>query len=175
MAEVDPNLPQVVDPERTVELTRLLQVRGPLGVLNVLDTIVPVVSMGDVVPRTITVLPPAFRTTDIFTNQQQIAQPLDTILADTGALAEGTYDLLVQWSHQGDAVNQNFRFEFRNAANTANLALWTLALRMVSSDSIGGNLNFALEFAANERLRIVQAAGNAVNESSAAVIFARAR
>lgn len=175
MAEPDPTIPQVIDPERTVDLTRLLQIRGPLGVLNVLDTIVPVVNMGDVVTRSIKIRQPSFRTTDIFGGRFFSGSPADTILADTGALAEGDYDLIISMTSRSSIALQHFNVEFRNAADTANLAVWSQSMRMVSADTISLTLALALVLAANERIRVLQRVANIAGESSTAVIFARQR
>jgi len=175
MAESDPTIPQVVDPERTVDLTRLLKIRGPLGVLNVLDTIIPVVNMGDVVTRSINIQQPSFRTTDIFGGAFYTGAAADTILADTGALAEGDYDMIISMTSRSSAALQHFNIEIRNAANTANLAIWSHSMRMLSADSIAHTLTLALVLAVNERVRVLQRVANAPGESSAVVIFARRR
>lgn len=172
MAEPDPNTPQVVDPERVVNLTRLLQIRGPLGVLNVLDTIVPVVNMGDVVTRTVTVLQPAFRSTDVFSEGVRVAAPANTVHADTGALAEGTYDLQLYISpNQSD--NVHWEVQHRNAANTANLAIWPVLAPAATGTGLLQELAYVL--AINERLRILNIGGFSAGIQSAAFIFARRR
>ena len=176
MAEVDPNTPQVVDPERTVDLTRLLQIRGPLGVLNVLDTIVPVVNMGDVVARTVTVQQPSFRTTDIFSNGWTVVGSAGLILADTGALEEGTYDVLVHVTANTNVSQQRVETQIRNAANTANLAVWAHGVGVVTegTDSFV-SYSLALELGINERLRIIQVLAGLAGHAMAAIIFARRR
>ena len=178
MAETDPNTPQVVDPELTVDLTRLLQIRGPLGVLNVLDTIVPVVNMGDVVTRTVTVLQPAFRSSDIFSAGLVILPAAGAILADTGALAEGTYDIAVTMAGGILLANARVDLEIRNAANTANLAVWTHLYGGFGSgfNQVGWSYTFALDLALNERLRAINIVAVITGaESAHATIFARRR
>ena len=176
MAEVNPNVPQAVDPEVLVDLTRLLQIRGPLGVLNVLDTIVPVVSLGNVVTPTITVLQPAFRSTDVFSNGIQINQAAGTVLADTGQLPAGVYDLLIQMAGDNNEANQRIAFEHRNAANSANLATWDYLLHMNVDDTKSwGPFPLAYELENNERIRLVQIAAGQVLRSTDGVIFARIR
>lgn len=172
MADPDPNTPQVVDPERVVDLTRLLQIRGPLGVLNVLDTIVPVVNMGDVVARSVEVRPPFFTSTDIFSAGLQTAAPINFVHADTGPLAEGIYDIQLQIPATATTGN-SWNIEHRDAANTAALAVWNAIL----ITGTGGVLaqTFAYEFAINERLRIINLGAFAAGELSVAHIFARRR
>lgn len=172
MAEEDPNTPQAVDPETATNLVRLLQIRGPLGVLNVLDTIIPVVNMGDVVARTVAVLQPSFRSTDVFSAGKQVGAPAATVHADTGPLAEGIYDVLLQIP---ETTNTSIVWdvEHRDAANAANLAVWSTII----SGTTGGRFKqrFAYEFAANERLRILNEGGVAAGVTSVAFIFARRR
>lgn len=176
MAEIDPNTPQVVDPERTVDLTRLLQIRGPLGVLNVLDTIVPVVSMGDVAPRSVQVQQPNFRTTDIFSVGWQAAAAAGTVLADTGALAAGIYDVIFQATGHTNLNQQRTETQMRNAANTANLASWDHGIGQVTSGADTYiSYTLALELAINERLRVIQVLVAGAGEGMAAIIFARRR
>jgi len=174
MADSDPNTPQVVDPELTVDLTRLLQIRGPLGLLNVLDTIVPVVNMGDVVTRTVQVQSPAYRSTDVFSAGEQTNAPANTVHADTGALAEGIYDVFYDISLIV-TVGMRWDVEHRNAANSTNLAVWRHAVEGTSG-SIGILVpSFGYEFAANERLRIINLTAPGVGFTSNAFLFARRR
>lgn len=176
MAEVNPNVPQAVDPEVLVDLTRLLRIRGPLGVLNVLDTIVPVVSLGDVVTRTVTVLQPAFRSTDVFSNGQQVNQAINTILADTGPLPEGVYDVLVQMASDSSTALASIAMEHRDAANAVNLAIWDHILQMPTADTrIWPPYTFAYELALNERLRLRQTVAGTAARVFEGVIFARIR
>ena len=175
MAQPDSSTPQVVDPELVANLTRLLQIRGPLGLLNVLDTIVPVVNMGDVVTRTVTVLQPAYRTTDIFSFGFFNGAAAGTVLADTGALAEGIYDVHILMSARVNAALYAHEIQIRDAANTATLAVWHHGLRTLSGDTLRTTETLALELAASGRVRVVQPVISGVGESSTAVIFARRR
>ena len=177
MAEPDANTPQVIDPERVVDLTRLLQIRGPLGVLNVLDTIVPVVNMGDVVTRTVRVEPAAFRSSDVFSNGVLFTPATNAILADTGPLAEGIYDIILSGSSTGSAnAGHAFSVEHRNAANAANLAIWSYLMNTAAGDAITfPTVHFAYEFALNERLRVFNVIAFAAGETASVVVFARRR
>lgn len=176
MAEPDATVPQVVDPERVVDLTRLLQIRGPLGVLNVLDTIIPVVNMGDVVPRSVTVQQPSFRSTDVFSNGLNTNQPINTILATTGALAEGIYDVLLALASDHDAVGATIAFEHRNAANNDNLAIWVYLVTTLGGNTVSRpDIAFAYELGDNESLRTRQVLAGGVGRSYASTIIARRR
>jgi len=177
MADPDPNTPQVVDPERVVDLTRLLQIRGPLGVLNVLDTIVPVVNMGDVVARSITVNQPAFRSTDIFSAGVLLAPAVGTVLADTLALPEGTYDVQLQMSsNSANTFSDAFEVQHRNAADNANLATWSFLIATAPDRTTGyAQQAFAYELGINERLRIINTLIGEAGRAFACTIFARIR
>jgi len=179
MADFDANLPQVNDPAVETDLIRLLQITGPLGRLNVLDTVVPVVFMGNVVPQTITVLQPAFRATDVFSNGIQTAAAINTIHADTGALAAGTYDCKIKCMGMDAAArNNSLQLQHRDAANAANLAVWD---HMITSNtnrevwSRAGFYDFAYEIALNERLRILNTIAVPASQTSYALLFARRR
>ena len=174
MAEVDPGRPQVVNPELSVDLTRLLQIRGPLGVLNVLDVVVPVVSLGDVVTPSINIRGPTFRSTDIFSAGFQAAPPVNTVLADTLALPAGIYDVVLQFSYV-ETTTQAVRFQHRNAANAANLMEMDF-LTDPNAAYVGPQMfPFAYELATNERLRFIITGAGAVGSFYTSVIFARIR
>jgi len=176
MAESDPDTPQVVDPELTVNLTRLLQIRGPLGVLNVLDTIVPVVNMGDVVTRSVRVEQPSFRSSNIFSSGVLVAATANTVLADTGALAEGVYDMIISGENSAPNPAHALIVEHRNAANAANLAIWNhLMSSVINGVGIVGPHAFAYEFGVNERLRLLNRTALAGADTTNGVIFARRR
>jgi len=174
MAEADPRIPQVVDPELTVDLTRLLQIRGPLGVLNVLDTIVPVVSLGNVVTPDINVRGPTFRSTDVFSIGRLGAPAAGTVLADTGALPAGIYDVMTLMTIQ-ETINNFIRFSHRNAANTADLMTYDPSIGLDARSQGFDRLVFSYELAINERLRFTTVGASAVGSMYAAVIFARIR
>lgn len=173
MAEPTEAGPVARDPELTANLTRLLSITGPLGVLKVLDTIVPVVSLGDVVQPTITVVTPSFRSSDIFSAGVQVGQDAGTVLADTGQLAAGTYDVKVLIASASPTSLQEVDMEHRNAANAANLAVWP---HYVVNDGRGPwAYEFGYVLALNERLRAVQVVADSAGRGNAAVIFARIR
>lgn len=177
MAERDPNLPQSADPELQADLVRLLQIQGPLGLLNVLDVVIPTVSMGQVVPLDVEVRTPVFRSTDIFSNGILLAPVANTVLADTGALADGNYDVqLAMQSNSALTNDESFRVEHRNAANAANLAVWDyLVLNGASAAYFYAGLTFAYQLASNERLRIINPKATTAGRSQVATIFARRR
>lgn len=173
MAERDPAVPQSDDQDLQADLVRLLQIVGPLGRFNVADIIVPVVSMGDVVTRTIESRTRAFRSSEVFTEGRQTAAPLFTLHADTGpALTAGIYDLMVHIA-ACNTPNTPWDIEHRDAANAATVVSWNA--NTTNQGGVGLDQSFAYEFALNERLRIRNALAIGVGIFSAAVIFARLR
>jgi len=175
MAEPTDTGPVALDPELTTNLTRLLQIRGPLGLLRVLDTIVPVVSMGDVVSPTITVLQPAFRSTDIFSAGAQLAAAVNTVHADTTGLAAGTYDVVIIIQSDPADLAMVFQIQHRNAANAANLAQWDIVPRQTGGIELQYQMEFGYEIALNERLRVLNLTVIGAGQPSVATIFARLR
>jgi len=175
MAERDPNVPQVEDPETAADLIRLLRIVGPLGRLSVSDVVVPVVNMGDVVTRFVTVVEPGFRATDIFSNGFILNAATNAILADTGALPAGTYDIQLQMSSNADEASTGFMVQLRNAANSATVVEWPYAMRGGILNTIIADMTVALEIGANERLRILNIIVGAGIDRVAAAIFARIR
>lgn len=173
MAERDPNLPQSADPELQADLVRLLQVQGPLGILNVLDVVLPVVMMGQVVPLDVQVRQPSFRSTDVFSAGRFIAPPADQVFADTGSLAAGIYDVQYQYSALNSGTGESLVFQHRNAANDADLMQ---VVYMVG----GGNINslvvsIGYEIGSNERLRIKLNGAGSAGSAWSGIIFARRR
>lgn len=172
MAAVDPDQAQVNDPELEADLSRLLSIVGRLGKLNVLDFVLPTVSLGNVVTQAVDVLQGAFRSTDVFSAGSQVNAPVGTVHADTGPVAAGIYD--IQASASGSATQtQQWNFEHRNATNTATLAVWSIIV--LGTVSTWTPWTFGYELANNERLRITNANLVPVNVSSIAFLMARRR
>lgn len=171
MGEINPNEPQVRDPELEAELVRTLSIVGPLGVLRVADIVIPTISMGNVVEQTVAVRSPVFGSTNVFSNGVQTAAPANTIHTDTGNLAAGDYDLQIYISPH--TIESNVWFvQHRNAAGTANLAVWVWIMPINGPplyQTIGYNM------ALNERLRIVNQFAFSAGIKSVATIFARRR
>jgi len=177
MAEqLAPGTPEVTDTVLIADLLQFLSVRGSLGRLPLADVVVPVISLGDVRTREVNILTPAFRSVDVFSNGMQVQQAAGTVLADTGPLAAGTFDVRVILSSDADDdVSVEIDLEHRNAADAANLAVWTHPLRSTGPDTIHYDYAFGYEFAVNERLRAVQTRLAPAARQYTAVIFARIR
>lgn len=178
MGEANPDLPQVNDPELVANLIRLLQVRGPLGVMGVLDTVVPVVDMGQVVTPNINVRAPFFATADAHSNGIFTAAAINTIHADTGDLPAGTYDLrfLVTGADAANR-NQSLQLQHRNAANTSNREVWEHLISHNNNRDLTPAYVYSLSYVLeqDERLRILNTIAMPANSVSYAQIFAHLR
>ena len=178
MAELDPNLALVNDPELEANLIRALSIVGRVGKLRVVDIVIPTISLGDVVQPTVEVRTPSFRSSDVFSNGALLAPAGGTILADTGALAAGIFDVEMYFTTNDDTqISNMFRTEHRNAANAANLALWDRIAAFGLAGVGSGHFvqKFAYEVALNERLRVSLTNAAGAGRSWLATIFARLR
>lgn len=177
MAEQNSNIPQVTDPNTVADLIRLLQIRGAIGVLNVADIVLPVVNLGDLSPSETIARLPAWRSTDVFSEGVQVTPAAGTVLADTGQLPAGVYDVAFMCSSNEDADTQGvIDFEHRNAANAANLAVWSHLLRNSAlATTVWAYYTFGYELAVNERLRSISPRAGSAGEAYSATIFARIR
>jgi hypothetical protein len=165
------------DPILLTDFLQLLSVKGKVGQLRVANIILPTVSLGDVATPHINVRTPAFRSTDVFSNGIQAAPAIGTVLADTGQLPAGTYDVGFLCASNEDSNNsQSIVLEHRNAANAANLALWHhMTLSVAVKTVIWPFYTFGYELATNERLRAINNIAGATLRTFNAVIFARIR
>jgi hypothetical protein len=174
----DATVPQVNDAELETGLIRALSVVGQIGKLRVLDIVIPTISLGDVIQPTVEVRSPSFRSTDVFSNGVLVGAAANALLADTGALAEGIYDVQYYLASSNTAANTEINFEHRNAANTATLAIWSFIFyRQTSYVTIPWVPNpIAYEIASNERIRLViGSVGMAAGTQAVGTIFARRR
>lgn len=173
MGQVDGSIPQVNDPELEVALQRLLSVVGPLGKLGVLDTVIPIVSLGDVVTPEIDTRTPSYRSTDVFSQGVQSGAAANAIHVDTGPLPIGTYDLQVLISPNGTTAPNEMQLQHRNAANNGNVVTWSYLVG--TSVGVWAHL-LGYEIAvANERFIVRNIVALAAGDLSNAVIFARIR
>lgn len=171
MAERDPTVPQSDDAELQAEVIRLLRIVGPLGRLNVADIIVPVLHMGDVVSRAVDARPPLFTSNNLFTEGIKTSGAANELMADTGQLPMGDYDLICTLQSSSSST-LNWEVQHRNAANTANIAAFQVTNR-VNADSFSER--FGYTFAANERLRIITLEAFPIGDDTSAHIFAAIR
>lgn len=163
-----------------VQMIRDLEVVGQVPDLEIIPAILPVIVMGNVLQQTVRVEQPVFRSTDVFSNGLQTAPAAGEVLADTGPLATGVYDLQVYSLMAATGFN-NIRIEFqhRNAANAANLASWDYGCRghSVANETtpVWVIQTLAYELAENERLRLIVPVAFAAGDPAIGTIFARRR
>ena len=135
----------IVDPELLAAVTRQFQLRGSLQPFNLTENVVPVfdigrltgiiqiqkvatpdsgdaVRVGVATANHLSVGDPPYDDSDIF--QVEASNPTAaTVLADTGQLTSGIHRISARYA-QDSTTTTNILFEWRNAANSATLALW---------------------------------------------------
>lgn len=151
------------------DLIRDLEIKGALGPLSIGPEVFGVVLLDSL--ESFTASPRrSIRIGDWFTQGVTVAPAAGTVLADTGALATGIYDLSVI-VHQNEAAGANFEFQWRNAGNTANLVAQRLR-----NDAGGSPLQFYLMLEIqtdNERFRVTNVAAGGAGVDYQAGILAR--
>ena len=154
MAPRDPSLVQLDFPELTADLIRDLRLTGVLGLLNLSDTVVPIISVGNVRPQIVRTDLAPFDSAEVFSGNTT-APGANAVIADTGALPPGTYDVISGGSVSGaTAGGALYELQWRNAANNANLAVWFHSVRtLVSTSLLFTDGPMALNIGLNERLR----------------------
>ena len=175
MATPDPNKPQVTDPATVADLARILSIRGALGVLDVADIIIPTISVGALAPLEVAIRTPAYRSVDVFSAGLQTAPGAGTIMADTGALPAGVYDVLISWNGREDNIATNWSLQHRNAANAANLMAMILVTQIAAGAFAANTLAIGYTLANNERLRVITNTATTGGRIFSATIFARIR
>lgn len=149
----DPLAIQLDFPLLTADLISELRLVGALGLLNFLPEVRPTYIVGSREGALrITTAPVVFKTAETFTGRQT-NPAADVVVATTGQLPAGDYDVQCSFSLASSGGNIGFvSFEHRNAANLANLSRWDLAVVSGIRDTI--QFSFALELADDERLQV---------------------
>ncbi|MBI4598008.1 MAG: hypothetical protein HY737_06380 [Candidatus Omnitrophica bacterium] len=149
------------------DLVRDLELKGELGELTIGPEVFGVVVLDSLESFVASPQKPN-RVGDWFTAGEQIAPAANAVLADTGALAVGVYDVDVFITHNEPGSNR-FVLQWRDAANAANLTLQTIRLAEQRS-FIHFHLVLEIE-TANERFRVlVLAAGGAGVQYQASIL-----
>jgi len=153
MAERDPSKVQLDFPQLTADIIAALRLTGTLGLFDMSDVVVPTISVGNIRPVTSILIPPTFTSAGVFSDDT-FAPPLNAVLADTGPLPAGDYDIIVGFSQFLNSNTSNLELQHRNAANGANLAAWPNSLQLNASPVANFMpLSFGYTLALNERLR----------------------
>lgn len=175
-AELPPGTPEIDDPLLVADLIKLLSIKGAIGRLPLADIVIPVVNLGDVVQPTVETRVNPWRSSDVFSIGPQIAVAAGTVLADTGALPQGIYDVAVMCQGVDDSAptTEAINLEHRDAANAANLAVWS---HMIFDNTVSMVVfpyyTFSYELGVNERLRAVLTDTLPASRVAGATIFCR--
>lgn len=122
MAPREPIRPQLDFPQLTADLIRQLQLKGQVGLLDFIDSVQPTMIIGIRDGISFNFVTPSFTSAQV-TSGEALSPAANTIVADTGPLPAGTYDLTAQINIVGNGAAQQYgALEHRNAANSATLA-----------------------------------------------------
>ena len=176
MAQRDGLRPQIDFPQLIADVIRDLNVRGPLGVLNLSDEVRPVFIIG-ARGLTVTANLVDFDSSQVFSGDASLPVA-STVVADTGQLVAGTYDLLLQLSSDIQVgSNDPIRVQHRNSGNTATLA--TLLSLYCRGGAVSDGQSFVpligYRIALNERIRILSPSTNATSGGCSGQIWAARR
>lgn len=174
----DPSKVQLDFPDLVADLISDLNLRGTVGLMDFVDSMQPVYVAGSREGAlSLANLQPTFTTAEIFADQTG-SPAANAVLADTGALVAGTYDVyaMASWGYS-PAVSAGpiFDFQHRNAADAVTLARVPYASLVAVADGQHDNLSFtyATVVAENERLRWQLLLGAAVGPTSTVIMASR--
>lgn len=177
MAPRDPSTPQLDFPQLVADIIRQLNLTGQVGLLDFLDAVRPVyiVASREGALDFTTALP-VFGSAETFFGAS-INSPASTVVADTGPLPAGDYDVMANLQFNGTlaAAGQTVVLEHRDAANAATLA--TLISLPITGTALNMTRDLPLtgyEIGLNERLRALSPPSAFVGGISS-TIFARRR
>lgn len=162
MAERNASLVQLDFPQLTADVIAALRLTGTLGLFNMSDTVIPVISVGNVRPQTFVLQPVVFASAEILA-ASALDPVINTIIGDTGALAAGTYDV---WAHISTAgliavgLSGQIALQHRDAANAATLATLLQNSKRGTAAEQFAHLNImGYTIALNERFRFINLGG----------------
>lgn len=136
------------------------------------DIIRPVYIVGSSITLEANVSTPAFGTP---ASEGRLTAPaINTVLADTGELTEGTWDFLVLISFSS-AVLMNVDIQHRNSGNTANVWAHSVMLGGASGDVLNYQFSLGKTVAGSERLRVLNLIAGEAGRFFQATIFSRLR
>ncbi len=180
-------MPLIVDPALQAAVIRQFNLRGELAPFNLTENVVPIFDIGQLIgaaPTVVTTLEGSQGVRVGTALQNDALQVMEGrtlfgdvvdsgfvvnpgaagLLVDTGQLVADRHHIEI---HAGGSALFDLIIEWRNAANAANVATWS-----VFAGDVGGGGNFhwkaILQMATNERIRVVT--GGAVVGTVAATI-----
>lgn len=172
----DPRVPQLDNPELVAALLSELQIVGQIGLLDFVPAVNPVFIVGSR-GLSINVEPVVYQSAEIF-DGLTLAPAVNAIIADTGQLPAGDYDLFANIGYSGTATagsGAQVSLQHRNAANAATLAT-LLQIAAATSAQVDSLIlpGTGYRLATNERLR-VQVLSAGISGSATATIGIRRR
>lgn len=137
--------------------------------VNVVGEVLPTVLVGSLVTLSANSTPMVHGVP--YTIGESVAPAANTVLADTGPLAAGTYNvrLIVSGLNVTASWRSDFRLQRRDAANLANI--WSQVFQVWEGAPIYDAV-FAITVAANERIRIITVAATSAGEPVQASLWA---
>jgi len=153
----DPTKTQLDNPELVRDLISQLEIIGQIGLLDFVPAVNPVFIVGS---RNLNINtdPPVYQSAQIF-DQAAFGAVAGTVLADTGQLPAGDYDIWANLSGSGISTPGNsghLVIEHRNAANAATLAtLLQIGLPTTVGTMFGHLPLTGYRIALDERIRAI--------------------
>lgn len=169
MADLDPRVPQVNDPQLEADLLAALSIVGRVGKLNVSDLVIPTVQLLTVREPMVNVAQPVMDRGGIFQGQA-IAPAAGATIVDTGNLTVGTYDITCVLSNTDNTTQQVMRILHRNAGASGNI--YEISAALASDQTV---ISWAIEVIQNERLIVVVKNAAAAGTEYAASILMHLR
>jgi len=153
----DPTRTQLDNPELVRDLIAQLEIIGQIGLLDFVPAVNPVFIVGSR-GLSITNDPPVYEPAEIF-DGTAAGPAANTVVADSGALPAGDYDI---WANLGTAGQANagtfaiVALQHRNAANAATLAtLLQIVVNTNGQRGFGSLPQTGYRLAINERIRAI--------------------
>ncbi len=173
MAEVRADVPQLNDPQLEADLLRVLSIRGPLGKINIVDAILPVVLMGTVRPFDFQVLQPSFDVAAVFAGAT--TNPgISAVIVDTGQLPAGTYDVKINVSYAtAGSVLGFLQLQLQRGAIPATVASWNIPVGATETHTFESS--FAFDLFELDAFRVQNITGVALTGKFEASVMARIR
>lgn len=171
MAGRDPNIPQLDFPQLVADLIADLRLTGQVGLLDFSDLVRPVFIIGSRGGSLqVTAAPPVFSSASV-AGATQINPVANTLIAGTGPLPAGDYDVFCSISFNGVMnVTGAVVLQHRDAADAATLEQ-LLQLGMTTTQHAQTILlpTIGYTLALNESLRVIVILGNVTGTVSSAI------
>lgn len=173
MAERDPNKPQLDFPQLVADIITELRLTGQVGLLDFLDKIRPVyivAARGGAL--NVVASAPVF-TSASRTGGASISPAVNAIIADTGPLPAGDYDIFAMLTVQGVMnVIGSVQLQHRNAADAATIGtLMNIGMTVTHQANTIALPLIGYTLGLNERLRVQVALGTVTGQVGTTIGF----